>query len=125
MDRKLAISGAAALPAAALLAVVGGYALGYAHGHQDALGAVWNLRSVAQCLDPSVPANVDPTEEWEEPFPHSRWFWKNGPRAGGPVERWEHGTANPFEGAPLLGTVGERLAARFRVDVANWRPPSY
>jgi hypothetical protein len=120
----LAIVGAVALPAA-LAAVVGGYALGYVHGHQDALGVVWNLRGVAQCLDSSVPPGGDPSDERVEPYTPSRWVWKSGPEAGRPVERWEHGAVNPLEGVPLLGALGDHLAARLTVDVANWRPPGY
>lgn len=122
MDRKLAIGAAAALPVA-LAVAAGGYAAGYLHGHQDALGVVWNLRNVAQCLDPSVPPGGDPSDGRIEPYTPSRWVWKSGPGAGEPVKRWEHGIGNPFEGVPLLRALGDRLAVRLRVDVANWGPP--
>jgi hypothetical protein len=124
MNGKLAIGGAIALPAA--LVVVGGYALGYAHGYQDALGVTWNLRGVAQCIDSSVPPGGDPSDDRAEPYPPSRWVWKSGPTAGEPVERWTHTFfANPFRRTPLLGTIGDRLERYATVDVANWHPPGY
>jgi len=117
------MGGAVAMPTV-LAAAVGGFALGYARGHQDALGVVWNLRGQAQCLDPSLPPEGDPSDDRIEPYPPSQWVWKTGPDAGRPVERWEHGAVNPFEGVPLLGALGDRLAGRLRVEIANWRPPS-
>ena len=77
MGEKLAIGGRIALPA--VLGVAGGYALGYVHGYQDALGMVWNLRGVAQCLDASASASEDSEEDivsW------GRWVWKVGERKG-------------------------------------------
>jgi len=122
MDGKLAIGGALALPAA----LVGGFALGYASGYQDALGVIWNLRRVAQCLDPSVPPGGDPSDDRVEPYPPSRWVWKSGRDAGEPVERWTHTFfANPFRGVPLLEPLGDCLERRATVDVANWGPPDY
>lgn len=120
MDKKLAVGGAVALPAA--LTIIGGYALGYVHGHQDALGSVWNLRGHAQCLDPSASTDADSGEQ--EPS-RSQWVWKSGPLAGEPVQHHIHGFSNPFKGVPLLDALGERLASALSVDIANWRPPSY
>ena len=118
MDSKLAVGGAVALPAA--LAIVGGYALGYIHGYQDALGSVGKLRGVAQCLDPPADADLPAREAFR-----SQWVWKKGPLAGQPIQGRTHGLSNPFEGVPLLHPLGERLASTLRVDIANWRPPSY
>jgi len=97
--------------------------VGYTHGYQEACGVVWNLRGQAQCLDPSIPPEGDPSDDRVEPYPPSRWVWKSGRDAGKPVERWGLRVSNPFEKIPLLGALGDLLAARLQVDVANWEPP--
>lgn len=40
--------------------MVGGYALGYLHGHQDALGSVWNLRNAPSAWTPPYPPTESP-----------------------------------------------------------------
>lgn len=92
MDERVAIGGAVVLPAT----VAAAFALGYARGRRDALYVVWNLRSVAQCLDDFVPPEGEPTDDREEPFRPSRWVWKSGRDAGRPVEHFEHGLSNAF-----------------------------
>lgn len=127
MDRKLVISGTVALPATAL-AVVGGYALGYLHGHQDALGSVWNLRNAAQCLDPSVATNRVSTMQ-EGAGGRSQWVWKSGPHAGEAVRNWPRTLlTNPFTGRRVprfLNGWAARLERSSEIDIASWRPPSY
>lgn len=124
MDGKLAISSKIALPVA--LVVVGGYALGYAHGYQDALGTIWNLRGVAECLDPSARTNENLSEQEEGTSSRGQWVWKVGHHKGEPVNNWSHIVfSNPFRGIPLLESLGNRLESYCTIDAANWRPPSY
>jgi hypothetical protein len=122
---------------AGLAVVAAGYALGYVHGQQDALGCVWNLRSVAQCLDPPETHQ----QGTGRPVVWSRWVWKAGPHAGQPVgavRRGQRGEQqmgvgssghalfyNRLRGVPLVGALGEHLARATTMDIAHggWSYP--
>jgi hypothetical protein len=101
-----------------LAAALAGAALGYVWGQQDALACVWNLRGVAECLDPPETDGQSP----EQALARSRWVWKQGEHAGQPVAagRWTHTLfRNPARGVPLLGAFGDRLQRCTTMDVAH------
>jgi hypothetical protein len=116
-------TGKIAVPVGLAAATIGG-ALGYVWGCQDALAGVWNLRGVAECLEPPETNQLS----FEEPVVWSRWVWKRGEHAGQlvPAGRWVHGPlSNPLRGVPVLGALGERLERAATMDIAHggWTYP--
>lgn len=105
MDGKLAIGAAAVLPAA--LAAAGGFALGYARGRENTLGIVWNLRGLAQCLDPTVPEGGDPSDDRVEPYPQPLGLEEQ------PERREARGTLGDRRGGEL-GTAAAALSGAQR-----------